>query len=220
MSENKNKKRNIELDYWLSDLRYFGALGAFALMVPVVLGGILLLLPASYATDSWEVEGSNGILHVEGILNESACRLDMSSARQEVRLGETGTAGLALPGDRATGVIFELRLLDCHRISARQLDERTGTHFWSTIQPTVRLSFRGVADIDNPQLVKAKGVTGLGLRLLDYQGKDVRLGSRGEPLFLKPGQSILTYSVLPERTPAPLMAGAYRAAVDFQLSYE
>ena len=41
-----------------------------------------------------------------------------------------------------------------------------------------------------------------------------------EPLLLTPGQEALSYSVAPERTAAPLMAGAYRATVDFRLNYD
>ncbi|VTR51616.1 Uncharacterised protein [Serratia fonticola] len=75
-------------------------------------------------------------------------------------------------------------------------------------------------DADNPQLVKAQGVSGLGLRLEDEHGRDVRLGSRGAPLLLTPGQDALTYRVAAERTPAGLVAGRYRAVVDFHLSYD
>jgi len=68
--------------------------------------------------------------------------------------------------------------------------------------------------------VKAQGVSGLGLRLLDAQGRDVRLGGRGAPLWLTPGSNVLGYRVMPERTVAPLRAGSYRAVVDFHLDYE
>lgn len=39
------------------------------------------------------------------------------------------------------------------------------------------VSFGAPADMDNPQLVKAQGVSGLGLRLLDGRGRDVRLAA-------------------------------------------
>ncbi|EPK1857969.1 fimbrial protein, partial [Klebsiella pneumoniae] len=73
---------------------------------------------------------------------------------------------------------------------------------------------------DNPQLVKVEGVSGLGLRLVDAQGEDVRLGSKGKPLFLRPEQNTLSYAVIPERTLANLNSGSYMAVVDFNLSYE
>ncbi|CAO95309.1 MrfX protein [Erwinia tasmaniensis Et1/99] len=188
--------------------------------MPLTLCAILLWLPSSHASDNWEIEGSHGTLQVQGNLTESACRLDMSSARQDVWMKDTGTARLAVPGDRAAPVAFEMRLTDCLRTQAGQRDGRTGALSWSSVQPTVSVSFHAPADMDNPQLVKAQGVSGLGLRLLDSRGEDVRLGSRGKPLFLTPGHSSLYYTVIPERTSAPLLAGAYRAAVDFQLSYD
>lgn len=218
MTEKTVKYR--EPAFWLSELRYYGILGALAMMVPVTLGTILMLLPPSHAADNWEVDGANGTLYVQGALTESACRLEMSSAYQDIWLGETGTARLEAPGARGTPVAFELRLKDCLRTPASLRDARTGALTWAPNQPAVSVSFRAPADLDNPQLVKAQGVSGVGLRLTDPKGRDVRLGSRGEPLFLTPGQSSLNYRVAPERTKAPLVAGAYRAAVDFQLSYD
>ncbi|AVN35462.1 fimbrial protein [Serratia marcescens] len=206
--------------YRRHELRYYGTLGGLAMMAPVSLTTLMLLLPTSHAADNWEVEGANGVLYVEGALTESACRLEMSSAYQDVWLGETGTARLEALGAQGTPVAVELRLKDCLRTPASQLDARSGSLTWADNQPAVTVRFRAVSDMDNPQLVKAQGVSGLGLRLADPQGRDVRLGSRGEPLFLTPGQSSLVYTVTPERTRAPLVAGAYRAAVDFQLSYD
>lgn len=216
----ENKQKGLESAFWLSELRYYGTLGALALMVPVTLGTVLILLPPSHAVDNSEVGGANGTLHVHGALTESACRLEMSSAHQDIWLGVTGTAQLEAMGAQGMPVVFELRLKDCLRTPAGLRDSRSGTLTWAHNQPAVSVSFRASADMDSPQLVKAQGVSGLGLRLTDMNGRDVRLGSRGEPLFLMPGQSSLTYQVTPERTPAPLVAGAYRAAVDFQLSYD
>lgn len=212
--------KNRESAFWLSELCYYGMLGALAMMVPVTLGTVLMLLPPSHAADNWEVDGANGTLYVQGALTESACRLEMSSAHQDIWLGETGTARLEALGAQGTSVAFELRLKDCLRTPASLRDARTGTLTWAPNQPAVSVSFRAPADLDNPQLVTAQGVSGLGLRLTDPQGRDVRLGSRGEPLFLMPGQSSLSFRVAPERTKAPLVAGAYRAAVDFQLNYD
>ena len=46
-----------------------------ALMVPLSVAMMLWLMPASQAADNWQVEGSNGVLHISGALAESACRL-------------------------------------------------------------------------------------------------------------------------------------------------
>lgn len=207
--------------YWLDEVCYYGSLGGLALMVPLTLGTMLWLLPAAKATvDNWDVEGANGTLYVHGALTESACRLEMASASQDVALGETGTGRLQAIGARGEPVLFELRLADCLRSPVGIRDVRTGGLTWADNQPAVTVSFNALRDADNPQLVRAQGVFGLGLRLENGQGEDVHLGSRGKPLLLTPGQDTLTYMVTPERTPASLMAGSYRAVVDFHLSYD
>ncbi|HGM5966643.1 type 1 fimbrial protein [Serratia marcescens] len=209
-----------EWEYLLSELRYYAVLAGLALMAPLSLAALLWLLPAAQAIDNWEVDGANGVLYIEGALTESACRLEMGSARQDIRLGEVATGRLAQVGARGVPVAFELRLRDCLRGPAAGRDERTGARSRAYDQPAVRVAFRAPADADNPQLVKAQGVSGLGLRMLDTHGRDVRLGSRGAPLWLTPGSDVLSYTVAAERTAAPLSAGAYRAVVDFSLSYD
>lgn len=206
---------------WLSEMRYYGALVGLGLMVPLSLEVMLTLLPSAQATvNNRATEEANGSLYVHGALTESACRLEMSSARQDVALGEAGSGRLSTVGAQGTPVRFELRLADCLPSQAGSRDLRTGRPIWANEQPAVAVSFEATRDADNPQLVKAQGVAGLGLRLEDGQGRDVRLGSRGVPLLLVPGQNTLSYTVTPERTPAALAAGSYRAVVGFQLSYD
>lgn len=172
------------------------------------------------AADNWQVEGANGVLHVHGVLTESACRLEMNSAEQAVSLGNTGTGRLQKAGDRGEPVAFQLRLRDCIRTTGSSRDERGGMLSWDANQPVVSVRFIASADADNAQLIKVQGVSGLGLRMLDAKGRDIRLGFRGKPQFLTPGQDVLTYRVMPERTAAPLQAGAYRSQVNFSLNYD
>ncbi|AKG69230.1 Fimbria A protein precursor [Serratia fonticola] len=187
---------------------------AALIMLPLVFGNTL------QAADHWEVEGANGVLRVQGSLTESACRLEMVSAWQEIALGEIGTGRLRHLGARGTPIAVHLKLQDCLPGPADNRDHRTGNRLWSPNQPAVSVSFVAPADADNPQLVKVQGAEGLALRLTDSLGRDVRLGSRGAPLWLTPGQNILTYTVTPERTSAPLVAGAFWAQVNFRLHYD
>ncbi|MBH3093044.1 fimbrial protein [Serratia ureilytica] len=202
------------------ELGYYATLGGLALMVPLSLTTVLWFLPTAHAVDNWDVDGANGVLEIRGALTESACRLEMDSARQDVWLGDVATGRLTQLGDRSTPVIVQLRLRDCLRSPAANRDERSGAVSWAADQPAVRVSFSAPADTDNPQLVKLRGVSGLGLRLLDVAGEDVRLGSRGKPLWLTPGSSVLSYSLMAERTAAALSAGSYWALVDFKMSYD
>lgn len=121
---------------------------------------------------------------------------------------------------RGDPVRVEPSLADCLRSPSGSRDVRTGGLTWADNQPVVTVSFNAPRDTDNPQLLKAQGVSGLGLRLESAQGEDVRLGSRGKLLLLTPGQDTLNYTVTPECTSAPLMAGSYRAVVDIHLSYD
>ncbi|MGI1755408.1 fimbrial protein [Serratia marcescens] len=191
-----------------------------ALMVPLCLTVMLWLLPPAQAADNWQLEGAHGVLHVQGELTESACRLEMASAYQTVSLGNTTTAELTLAGDRGVPVNAQLQLRDCLRTPSNNRDTRSGNRVWSTQQPAVSVSFIAPADADNPELVRVQGASGLALRITDTQGRDIRLGGRGAPLALAVGQSALNYSITPERTRAPLQPGAYAAVVGFQLSYD
>ncbi len=56
-------------------------------MAPLGLTALLWLLPAANAVDNWDVDGANGVLYISGALTESACRLEMDSARQDISLG-------------------------------------------------------------------------------------------------------------------------------------
>lgn len=207
-------------DYHRHEWMYALVIAAAVLMVPLCLCVMLWLLPSAMAADNWRVEGAHGVLHVRGELTESACRLEMASAYQAVRLGNIGTAQLVQAGDRGAPVSLQLRLHDCLRTPAANRDEHSGNLLWNAQQPAVAVRFIAPADADNPQLVKVRGASGLALRITDDRGRDIRLGSRGAPLALTEGQNTLNYTVAPERTRAPLMPGAYAAVVDFQLSYD
>ncbi|MBS0976252.1 type 1 fimbrial protein, partial [Serratia rubidaea] len=64
--------------------RLIGLTVAAAMMLPLTAGVVVMLMPPAQAVDNWDVEGANGVLHVRGALSESACSLEMATARQEV----------------------------------------------------------------------------------------------------------------------------------------
>ncbi|EKS7429247.1 MULTISPECIES: fimbrial protein [Enterobacter cloacae complex] len=174
----------------------------------------------AYAVDDWNVDGEHGELHVHGLLLEGACQLDMTSAWQQVNLGKVARYSLAKPGDRGEPVAFQIALRRCSRSGGNQLDRYTGTSTQDAVQPVVTLSFTGVSVPGNASLLEATGVSGLGLALTDPKGRKVTLGERAEPLFLQPGDNILTYLVTPVRTAEPLTTGAFRAVAGFKVSYD
>ena len=184
-----------------------------------VLSFWLLLASAQHAQAEIH-DAMSGVLEISGEFVNSPCVLDMSSADQSVDLGNVSRSQLLRPGDQASPVAFQLRFVDCNRASGSLMNERTGNLVWSAYQPVVSVAFLAPADADDPRLVKVQGVTGMGLRLTDALGRDVRLGSRGEPLFLAYGNDTLTWQVQPTRTRAALSNGAFRATVDFRFIYE
>ena len=187
-------------------------------IIVAVLGGLLGGVQAINVQA--EVEGMSGILDVTGSLHHSACMLEMTSSYQTVELNNVPRHQLQRPGDGATPVAFQLRFFDCRRAAGSVTNERTGKLVWSAYQPVVSVAFLAPADADDPRLVKVQGITGMGLRLTDSLGRDVRLGSLGEPLFFAHGSDTLTWHVQPTRTAAALTNGAFRAVVDFRLNYE
>ena len=157
---------------------------------------------------------------VIGTLLESACYLDPSSTYQTLSLGDLSTARLVRIGDQGTPVALHLKLQGCVRSDGGRRDEQQGTLVWSAIEPVAALAFNAVADADTPELIKVVGAEGFGLRLLDVQGNDVRLGRTAPAWFVSPGDSQLTYYIRPERTAAPLRAGAFRASLNVNLAYD
>lgn len=186
--------------------------------IVAALSGWLCVLPAFNAQA--EIEGMSGLLDISGALNHSACAVDMTSSYQAVELNNVPRSQLQRPGDGATPVAFQLRFFDCRRAAGSVTNERTGKLVWSAYQPVVSVAFLAPADADDPRLIKVKGTSGMGLRLMDSMGRDVRLGSLGEPLFIAHGSDTLTWYVQPTRTSAALTNGAFKAVVDFRLNYE
>jgi len=186
-----------------------------------VLGGLLLALAGSAsAHEEGDIDGQHGVLNITGSMYETPCSVEMTSLHQTIDLGDLSTSQLQRPGDQATPTAFQLRFQDCHRTAGSIRSERTGNLTWSAHQPVLSVAFIAPADDNDPRLVKVQGVTGMGLRLTDALGRDVQLGSRGEPLFLALGGSTQTWNVQPTRTFGPLPGGAFRAVVDFRLNYE
>ncbi|MDI3440672.1 fimbrial protein [Erwinia sp. V90_4] len=166
------------------------------------------------------VDGNNGWLTISGSLTENACRLEMRSLDQTVTMGNTGSAELQYPGDRATPVTFQLTLEDCVSGLGAQRDTRTGNLTWSTLQPSVSVWFYGARDNDMPNYLQVSGTHGLALALADAKGRPLPLNQRATPLLLTPGRNTLTYTVTPVRTPSPLRVGAWHASLNFRMIYD
>ncbi|WP_281083246.1 fimbrial protein [Klebsiella quasivariicola] len=197
----------------------FRARYALSRLVPIVLAGAVLSHHAE-ASDNWHVVGEFGELYLSGMLTEGACMIDMASAWQQVELKPINKQVLQHPGDTGEAVSFKINLTGCARSGGDQVNRYTGASTQDAIQPVVTISFMGTADSDSPDLLQASGIRGMGLRLNDPLGRLVRLGQRGEPIMLVPGDNILTYTVTPVRTSASLLFGRFRAVANFEVSYD
>lgn len=184
----------------------------------LVLGGLLSL--NSQAEDGWNTEGEHGELHIYGTLSEGACRLDMRSAYQEVMLNNLVTSTLRHPGDSAEPTPFVVRLLDCQRTRGEQTDSQTETVTSDAIQPVLTITFVSALNPEEPSLFKMEGISGAGLQLRDSRGRLIHPGERSIPQFVSPGSNQLAYTIVPVRTRAPLVAGEFRAVVDFRINYD
>ncbi|MGK3141807.1 fimbrial protein [Pantoea sp. C2G6] len=180
----------------------------------------LLSASSAWAKDFSQVDGETGVLHVTGSLTQGACRLEMQSAWQQIDLGNLVTGDFTAADQRGEPVPFQLILRDCLLTGGRLRDAIKGGTVWDSKQPVVSVSFVAPADRYSPELVKVDGAQGVGLRLLDSQHRNVRLGYRSEPVFVAPYHDVLTWYVVPERTSAPLVAGAFAATVSFRLNYD
>lgn len=167
-----------------------------------------------------DVDGEHGLLHVKGELTDSPCRLTMDSMDQTIDLGTLASADLAYPGARSAPVRFTLRLQDCLVASGHIRDTRSGGTVFGVNHPVVSVSFTAPADFSDPSLMRLHGVQGIALRMTDARNHDVRLGSRGVPKLLTPGDNQLAWTVVAERTPEALVPGPFRATADFRLSYD
>lgn len=186
--------------------------------VLLIIGAVVSL--KATATDGWLVDGEHGEVRIHGRLSEGACLLDMRSEFQQVELGMISTSQLARPGESGQPTTFQIILHQCTRSGGEQRDRYTGTLTHDAIQPVVTLSFMGDTDPLMPELLKISGAQGIGLKLTDPLGRVIVPGESGEPQFITPENNVLTYSVAPVRTSAPLRMGEFRAVTNFEVNYD
>lgn len=172
------------------------------------------------AENQSHVEGTFASLVVKGTLVESACTLDMVSEDQTVSMEGIARDALSQFAGEAASVAFHLWLRDCGRWGGGTRDVTHGNNLtWAQGQQTVSITFS--SEQQQGGLIAVKGqARGLALRLEDEQHRQLRPGVRSQAQILTPGDNRLTFYVIPQRTADPLTAGAFYAAVNFQLNYD
>ncbi|MDI7383823.1 fimbrial protein [Cronobacter dublinensis] len=188
-------------------------------MTRIIALGAALGVTAPVMADE-PVSADGGALYVHGVMRENTCRLEMDSAWQDVDLGDISRADVSLVGKMAKPVTVTLYLRDCPEIPTHSANITPLTYTRSAQQPGYQARFIAPTDALNPDLIKVTGVSGIGLRLKDSQGKTVKMAQQGDTVLLNPGQDSVNFTLAAERTAAPLVAGPYHALINFSMRYE
>lgn len=167
-----------------------------------------------------QTNGHTGLLYVQGTLTEGTCRMSMESDWQEVDLGNTVLADIKTYGQTGHSTSIKIFLEDCPGQITNVTNSATLTQTRVAGGTIYQARFIAVADETNPNLIKVKGASGIGLQLRDDQGREVKLSQRGYPILLAPGQNEVTFSLQPVRTRSEFVAGAYHAIINFSMIYQ
>ncbi|EOC0416708.1 type 1 fimbrial protein [Cronobacter malonaticus] len=180
---------------------------------------LLLVLSGGAAADEIS-QVDTGALYVHGVLQDNTCRMDMDSAWQEVDLGTASRGDFNLVGKAARPVTVKIYLRDCPELVSWSTNITPMTTTASTLQPSYKARFTGVADELNPELIKVTGASGIGLRLRDSRGKSVVLSRTGDTVLLSPGQDQVAFTLAAERNGAVFTPGPYHSVINFSMIYE
>lgn len=191
-------------------------------IIPYIAAVVLmtLLSTTTYAEESHQDIDDSGVLYVHGSLTESACRLEMDSARQSVEAGNIDSAEFSSVGDNAPPFLVKIRLEGCQFSVNHHRDHTTGNRAWSNDGPSVSVRFSAPRDISNPSLFNVTGTRGFGLKFIDDEGHTIQPYSASRIEFLNPENNSLIYTVVPVRTSSPLTGGRWQSIINFGLEYD
>lgn len=185
-----------------------------------LLTALLLAVAGTASAEDEKPLVDTGMLYVYGDLQENTCRMTMDSAWQDVDLGSTSRADVNVVGKAATPVKVNIYLHDCPELASWSTNITPMTTTISALQPPYKARFMAVQDDNNPALIKVTGASGIGLRLRDSRGETVMLSRNSDSILLSPGQNQVTFTLQPERTAAPFVAGPYHALINFSMIYQ
>lgn len=177
-------------------------------------------ITSGYASDGDSVSSDQGKVEVHGYLVNGTCLLSMRSEFQEVVLDNSAIGAMKKPGDTGMPSRISFRLQGCQPVEGFQQSKRSGIKTWGGTQPVVTVSFLAPTNPEDPSLIQVDNLSGIGLRLMDSRSQQVIPGERGKPQFLTHGGNELTYTIIPVRTTAPLIAGKFHATVNFGMIYD
>ncbi|AHG20867.1 type-1 fimbrial protein subunit A [Chania multitudinisentens RB-25] len=173
------------------------------------LGCLYTLFSGTVYADPVTVNG--GTVHFKGELVNAACAVSIASSDQVVQLGQHRTASFSNVADTSSLRPFRIILNDCD----------------NSIAETASVTFSGVADLNNPDLLAvtsdggATPATGVGIEILDMMGTPLLPNvSWSTPHNLLNGSNTLDFTARYKATAATTTAGMANADATFVMKYE
>ena len=173
------------------------------------------------ALDPSEAQGLHGELHFGGTVAVAPCRISLDSQEQTIDLGEQSTGHFRNVGDMTMPVPFSIHIKDCLR--THYVDNPyTMSRDLNTEGSLVRIAFFGEGAGPNaPELLGGGGLQGVGVRLMDSEGRLIPLGQDSDPLPLHFDNDTLPLKVaLQSHAPQrDIKMGRFQTLTTFRLSY-
>jgi type 1 fimbria pilin len=142
-----------------------------------------------------------------GVINDAACAIDTNSRDQTINMGVLPVSQVIRDG-RLPGKPFSIRLIECRleRVDPNKPD-------WQKFQ----ITFTGKA---HGELFDMDGeARGIGMRILNSQGKVMMPGVASVPADIVPGEIVLNYTMDIMSNGEAMRSGAYRSTVHFKMDY-
>lgn len=168
------------------------------------------LLPfVALADHHWNMMSPGGNMRFEGVVIAESCRVDIGDRQMTVKMGQISSHRLHDVGEETNPVSFTIHLQECN----------------TTVSQYVGVSFQGVADGKNPDLLsigEGPGVaTGIAIALFDQQGQLIPLNAPPDALTaLHSGLNVLHFVAKYRATSRQVTGGIANAQAWFSLTYQ
>ncbi|ECT8080662.1 type 1 fimbrial protein [Salmonella enterica subsp. enterica serovar Carrau] len=170
---------------------------------------MLLLPPLAMAGNHWNVTVAGGNMRFQGVIIAESCRVEAGDQQMAVNMGQISSNRFHSEGEDANPEPFDIHLQDCS----------------TAVSQHVSVSFRGVADGKNPDVLsvgEGSGIaTGVGIALFDKEDQLIPLNSPpGAWRRLYTGPTTLHFVAKYRATSNQVSGGAANAQVWFSLTYQ
>lgn len=148
---------------------------------------------------------ASALVNITGNIQNNTCNVSVDSRGRVVNLGVYSARQFNIVGEKTVPVGFDISLVNCGN-AVRSVD----------------ITFEGVADNQNPALVKIDshtGTKGLGIQILDNNKNELALNTPFNTPLIPGDQTFKFYAQL-KSTDIPVTAGNVDAVVNFVLNYQ